>query len=113
MIEGGQMLSIVDIEDLEHLVALELAPLLLGACGNLGNIGGLRLLDDARQKRLFTERRVSFEPLPYWQVEVEFAPQRAFEARDFPLLLDALFWNVSAEQVVEHAGAEVSDAVGH
>src|SRR5258706_1728189 len=110
VVECRQVLAPVRIEDLQHDVALVLAERSLGAGRQLGVVGRLRLLDDAREQSLVLQVGFGFKPAAQRQLEVELGLERGFEAGDVPLLLDAFVGNVHAEHVVQHAAAQVGDA---
>ncbi len=110
VVECRQVLAPVRIEDLQHDVALVLAERSLGAGRQLGVVGRLRFLDDAREQGLVLQVGFGFKPAAQRQLEVELGLERGFEAGDVPLLLDAFVGNVHAEHVVQHAAAQVGDA---
>src|SRR5512134_2029518 len=106
MIECGEVLAPVLVEDLEQDVALGVRDRLRRDLRHARRIGRIRGLEDPLEQRLLAEVRLLLEPLPRRDVQADGDVQVGFESRDVPLFLDALGRDVRAEDVGHDAVAQ-------
>src|SRR5258706_6433951 len=113
VIESGEVLAPVRIEDLQRHVALVLVERYLRACRNLRRVGLVGLRPKSLDQDRLVQAGLLVEPAAQRQLEGELGFQRALQPRDVPLLLDAILGNVDAKQIRDHACTQLGDALRH